>query len=133
VVARLQGQVRDMHRLATRALLRSAEEDHRNFVIQVLAEVDARTPSLQASQVPDHHQCSFGRWYDGRGREAHGALAAFQAIEAPHARVHALAHELLDAAREGRRAQAGELTTRLLEAQSQAGAALRALNEGLRG
>ena len=131
VVARLQGQVRDMHRLATRALLRSAEEDHRNFVIQVLAEVDARTPSLQASQVPDHHQCSFGLWYDGRGREALSALPAFQALEAPHARVHALARELLGVAREGRHAQAGELTSQLLQAQAQVAAALHALNEGL--
>nr|WP_018911922.1 methyl-accepting chemotaxis protein [Thiomonas sp. FB-6] len=132
VVARLQGQVRDMQRLATRALLRSAEEDHRNFVIQILAEADGQPPQLQAAQVPDHHQCSFGQWYDGRGREAHAALPAFQAIEAPHARVHALARDLLAAAHEGRRAQASELTARLLEAQGEIGAALRALNQGLR-
>ena len=132
VVARLQGQVRDMQRLATRALLRSAEEDHRNFVIQILAEVDARPPTLQVAQVPDHHQCSFGAWYDGRGREAHAAVPAFQAIEAPHAKVHALARELLAAAHEGRRPQAAELTARLLEAQTEVGAALRTLNDGLR-
>ena len=131
VIARLQGQVRDMHRMATRALLRSAEEDHRNFVIQVLAEVDAESPALRAADVPDHHQCGFGKWYDGRGRASHGDMPAFGAIDAPHARMHATAGELLRAAHEGRRPRARELTADLLLQQQALVDALRGLGDGL--
>ncbi len=133
VVATLQGQVRQMHRLATRSLLQSAEEDHRNFVIRVLAEIDARPPALQPADLADHHQCSFGRWYDSRGREAYGGLAAFQAIDAPHAQVHALARQLLGAAHEGRREQLPSCTTQLLDAERDVIAALQALTQGMRG
>ena len=59
----------------------------------------------------DQHQCRFGVWLDAEGRTRYGAQSAFQAIEALHRRVHALAIELLDLQARGRKplARLGEL------------------------
>ncbi|HTQ10706.1 MAG TPA: methyl-accepting chemotaxis protein, partial [Fimbriimonadaceae bacterium] len=44
---------------------------------------------------PTH--CALGKWYYGEGRERFGHLAAFKAIEQPHAQVHACAANALTA------------------------------------
>ncbi|MBW4048265.1 MAG: chemotaxis protein [Proteobacteria bacterium] len=115
VVAKLQGQVKDMQRLAAQTLLRAAEEDHRNFLIQVLAEAEGNPPAMLTSAVPDHHQCSFGQWYDSRGPEAINGLSTLRSIATPHAQVHGLARQLLQAAHDGRREQIPQMTTSLLD------------------
>ena len=42
-----------------------------------------------AADVPDHHGCSLGKWYDSVGKGRFGSFAAFAAIEPPHAQFHA--------------------------------------------
>ncbi|MHB1691682.1 MAG: methyl-accepting chemotaxis protein [Thiomonas sp.] len=128
VVAKLQTQVKDMQRFAAQTLLRSAEEDHKNFVIQILAEAEGHPPTMQAAAVPDHHQCSFGQWYDSRGQEAFGERSAFRSIETPHAQVHALARQILQAAHDGRRQQIPQMTTSLLDQEKQVIERLQALS-----
>jgi methyl-accepting chemotaxis protein len=51
--------------------------------------------SLEASELKDHTQCRLGKWYGGRGQARFGELEAFRAMEAPHARVHALARDIV--------------------------------------
>lgn len=69
---------------------------HRHWVNRVLAYLDgAGTPTRQDGRLDDVHSCPFGRWYDSRGRQRHGDLKGFAAIDAVHCRVHALGEELV--------------------------------------
>ncbi len=54
----------------------------------------------------DHRQCNFGRWLHTAGRASYGARPAFQAVDALHQRMHALALELLEIRRRGRAPEA---------------------------
>lgn len=50
----------------------------------------------QAASV-DHHNCRLGRWYeDGHGQEQFGNMPSYSTLDAPHARVHDRAHDVLD-------------------------------------
>jgi methyl-accepting chemotaxis protein len=50
-----------------------------------------------AADVPDHHGCSLGKWYDAVGSARFGALAAFGAIEAPHESFHGAVRAVIEA------------------------------------
>lgn len=52
---------------------------------------------IPRAELTDHTQCALGRWYYADGKRRFGHLAAFQAIEAPHSKVHASAMRALDA------------------------------------
>ncbi|WP_295444032.1 EAL domain-containing protein [uncultured Thiodictyon sp.] len=54
----------------------------------------------------DDQQCAFGLWLDTDGRSRQGARPAFQAIDALHQRVHALAVALCDLRAQCRNSQA---------------------------
>jgi methyl-accepting chemotaxis protein len=45
-------------------------------------------------QMPTHHSCRFGKWYDGEGKKQYGSTEAYKAIAAPHRIVH---EKILDA------------------------------------
>ena len=121
----LRRQVHGMQVRTTRLLLEAAQEDHRVFVAQVLA-ASAAGAAGTASELPDHHMCRLGHWYDGDGRDLFGDLPAFGAIEPIHAEVHRLARAAQQASRDGREAQAQALGAELIGAQD---AVLRALQE----
>ncbi len=44
----------------------------------------------------DHHQCRLGQWYDNQASEKYRGLAAFDALDEPHRRVHQRMAEVLD-------------------------------------
>lgn len=48
-----------------------------------------------SSEVPDHHSCRLGKWYDTLQIADVRSLPAFIALEAPHKRVHDCAREAL--------------------------------------
>ena len=56
---------------------------------------------VRAGDLPDHHTCSFGQWYYSDGMKQCGHLAGFKNIEDPHAKVHRLAKEAVDAMSRG--------------------------------
>ncbi len=64
-----------------------------------------------SDQVPDHHHCRLGKWYDGIQDETIRNLPVFRALVEPHKIVHAAAKEAMDAARR-------DETTRMSEALS---------------
>ena len=39
-------------------------------------------------EVPDHHHCALGRWYDGRGQREWGKHDSFAPINGPHEAFH---------------------------------------------
>ncbi|EFL51420.1 methyl-accepting chemotaxis sensory transducer [Solidesulfovibrio fructosivorans JJ]] len=61
---------------------------------------------LEASEVADHHQCQFGRWYDDEGQSKFGDAATFQEIGQHHERVHALAKTIAGLAGQGKNEEA---------------------------
>jgi hypothetical protein len=117
VVVRLNKQVDDMQTSATRMMLQSAQEDHKDFVNRIIAESHKDQLAQQPDTVPDHHNCRLGKWYDGIGQAAFGGLPAFRALEAPHAQIHATARQLLQAVHAGQRDQVARLAASLTEQQ----------------
>ena len=57
----------------------------------------------QAIELPDHRQCSLGRWYaDPDIRALYQAHAGYRELDAPHAAVHDCARQALALHRQGR-------------------------------
>ena len=61
---------------------------------------------LAAAGVANHHQCIFGKWYDGDGTTTLGRYPLFRDVGREHERVHALAKEIVELANEGRMQEA---------------------------
>ena len=118
IVAKLQGQVRDMQRLATQMLLKAAEDDHKNFVVKILAEAERSPPTMPTEDVSNHHQCGFGQWYDAQDKATFGDLATFRATEPIHAQLHAVARQILQSAQSNHRAEVIHLSAALLDVQA---------------
>ncbi len=82
--------------VAVELTAKAAIRSHQVFVLKVLEETAASVRSKHAADIPDHHQCAFGQWYYGVGRERLGQMPEFLDIESAHAEVHALAKAVLD-------------------------------------
>jgi len=77
-----------------RALIQLARSDHASFkkrVIDTLVGVGR----AQAAELPDHHGCRFGKWYDAISNPEVKSSAAYGRINEPHQRVHAHGKEAL--------------------------------------
>lgn len=48
---------------------------------------------IDPSDIPDHHTCRFGHWYDNEGEKQYSHLSSLKAIRTPHERFHSLAKE----------------------------------------
>lgn len=70
----------DMLVLATKA-------DHASFKKRVIDTL-VGTSSSQGSELPDHHDCRLGKWYDTQNDTEISKLPAFKKLAEPHARVH---------------------------------------------
>lgn len=81
-------------------MLTVAANDHRLFVNKVRAAVLGDAP-LDPTNMPTHHTCRFGKWYDNEGKQICGHLSSYKAIDAPHERIHSIAKEAVAAANSG--------------------------------
>jgi len=77
-----------------RALCEMAKIDHVLFKKRVVDTLLGRQ-KWPARDVPDHHRCRLGQWYDQVSDAAVKALPSFVAAAEPHRRVHAVAHSIL--------------------------------------
>ena len=98
VAQSLRSDVDCMSSISALAQLKMAEAAHLILVDEIIEEACKDTPPRATSSVEDHHQCTFGRWYDSAAKARFGGLAAFRALESPHAQVHTTARELIQAA-----------------------------------
>jgi hypothetical protein len=119
VTIHLQEQVQGMKKTSLRIYLGGAQDDHRMFVAKMLDEASKGAAGMSSSEVPDHHNCHLGKWYDSTGRQSYGGLSAFREIEPVHAKVHAVAKQLLEAAHAGRTEDVTRLSTELVDQESQ--------------
>ncbi len=90
----------------------NSKTDHLLFIKKVGSHLKGDT-RLEAAKLPDHHTCRFGKWYDTEGRHECGDTHSFKAIEAPHARIHALAREAVAASNAGDAQKAESIFTEM--------------------
>ncbi|MCS7065734.1 MAG: CZB domain-containing protein, partial [Fimbriimonadales bacterium] len=64
---------------------------------------------IPRSELVSHKHCALGQWYYTVGQATLGHLPEFQAIEAPHARLHQTAAQAVEAMEQGNRAHAEQL------------------------
>ncbi|MFS2318542.1 methyl-accepting chemotaxis protein [Maricaulis sp. D1M11] len=83
-----------------RSLCQMVRIDHIMFRKRVVDVVLGRD-DWQAQDMPDHHGCRLGRWYDAMDNAAIRNHPAFKAVEEPHARFHELAIQAVDTFRAG--------------------------------
>jgi hypothetical protein len=129
----LKRRVESMQSNSTRILVEGAQDDHRLFVATILDEAGKAGLGMAPDQVPDHHQCRFGKWYDAAGEDVLGALKEFRDLAPIHADVHALARQVLEATPAGRPDEANRLGVELVAREGEIIRGLQALCERLPG
>jgi methyl-accepting chemotaxis protein len=82
-----------------------ARTDHMLFVDKIHAHMQGDA-HLDPDKLPDHHTCRFGKWYDTDGKSSCGHSVHFQSLEAPHAKIHSMAKDVVTAWETGDHARA---------------------------
>ena len=101
--SRFSEMAKQWHRSGSdRSLCEMAKIDHILFKKRVV-DVVLGNENWAADDVPDHHNCRLGRWYDQAMRRELQGLAPMQALAEPHARVHEVAKAALKAHEAGDR------------------------------
>ncbi|CAK0769164.1 methyl-accepting chemotaxis protein [Azospirillaceae bacterium] len=77
-----------------RTMVLIARSDHASFRKRITDVLAGRGKS-HSNDLPDHHNCRFGKWYDSVSDSRILALHAFQDLKTPHKQVHAFAIEAL--------------------------------------
>jgi len=106
VTISLGERVRTLHTIVGVMHVESARNDIKIFVRNRLAEIGKQTDPATWEELPDYHQTSFGRWYDGVGRESFGQVPAFQEAGSSHAALYLLAGATRSAVSTGNRDEA---------------------------
>jgi hypothetical protein len=113
--------------------LLTAQYDHESWIKQVLLAVEGVPLSLSNAEIMDQHQCRFGHWYDGPGRERYGHLPEFNEINAVHTQVHQVGPAILLLHQSGDLEQARQFSETLLDLKQEILLRLGALQESVRG
>lgn len=109
----LRESVAGMHpQLSDRELLIASRADHLLW-IQRLNRMLLGRETIAANEVADHTKCRLGLWYYGRGSELYESHPSFEALEEPHAQLHARAHAAVIAWQHGRKEEAQSLVAEL--------------------
>jgi hypothetical protein len=106
VTLSLGERVQTLHNMVAVMNIESARNDIKIFVRNALAEIANRSAAQVSGDLPDHRQSSFGRWYEGEGKESFGQLPAFQEIGSPYAALYLAARGIRAAAQTGDRDEA---------------------------
>ena len=77
-----------------RQLVQLARSDHASFKKRVIDTL-AGNGSTKDSELPDHHGCRFGKWYDKLSDPRITNSSAYYRIKEPHLQVHAFGKEAL--------------------------------------
>lgn len=65
--------------------------------------------ALKPEEVADHHQCAFGKWYDGPDGQKLKSMAAYETTGLHHAKVHEYARRIVDLYHQGDEKKAAAL------------------------
>ncbi len=103
VTVALGNRINSLNTLAALMTIDAAKNDHKLLVRNILAAVADRNVAQASEDISDHHQCKFGRWYDGVGRDLFGQIPAFRELENVHLHVHQMARAIWAALQSGNR------------------------------
>ena len=84
----------------TLTFLDLAKTDHQIFVNTLAARISGGE-KIPVENLPDHHECRFGKWYDSEGKNACGSMASYRKVDAPHQKIHALGKQAANASNAG--------------------------------
>ena len=76
------------------AIIEIAKSDHCQFVKKVIDTVLGRI-KLSENQLPDHHLCRLGKWYDSVKNPVILNAPAYVQLKVPHKQVHTLGKDVL--------------------------------------
>jgi methyl-accepting chemotaxis protein len=65
--------------------------------------------ALKAQEVTSHHECAFGKWYDGAGSKTLKDISVFGVVGRHHEAVHGLARQIVELHHRGEAQQAAKL------------------------
>ena len=80
--------------------------------------------ALKLEEVANHHQCAFGKWYDGPEGQRLKVVPAFNVIGRHHEKVHSYAHQIVDLYHQGEADKAAALMVSFEEERTKLFAAL---------
>jgi len=108
-----------------RSLCEMAKIDHVLFKKRVMDAVMGRV-ELHSSDIPDHHTCRLGKWYDAITQANITDMPSFKEMVEPHKLVHAAAKRALDAYDSGQ----SDVAMQALQEMNDAGSSvIRILNQ----
>jgi methyl-accepting chemotaxis protein len=113
-----------------RSLVQMAKIDHVFFKKRVVDIVVGRAEGC-ADDLPDHHNCRLGKWYDRLDIGDIKTHPAYTGLAAPHARVHDIARQVLEAHDAGNKREAFARLSELEEVSQTVLNRLDALGEAL--
>ncbi len=90
----ISDQVGTFAQYGDRAIVEIAKNDHVVFKKRVFDGVLGRS-KIKTDDLPDEHNCRFGKWYDSVTDTAISGHPAFKAIAVPHKKVHDKGKETL--------------------------------------
>lgn len=91
-----------------------AKSAHMIFIGKIKSHLDGEL-RVDANALPSHLTCAFGKWYQSHGQTCCGHIAEFRDIDAPHAQVHELGKQAINAFNSGDKAKAFKLCAQMEE------------------
>jgi len=119
VTQQLEKKIHGLDHIALSMTVDTAKSAHEFFVSQVQQVLAGGNVTFQSSDLPDHHQCQFGHWYDGVGKELLGKQKEFQDLEGPHAKIHQIGKRLVDILQTGDKAEMMRLNRDFCDAKNE--------------
>jgi len=94
-------------------VLNKAKSAHLIFTGRIKAHLGGVT-RVDANVLPTHHTCAFGQWYQSEGKDSCGHLSIFRDIDAPHAKVHDLGKQAVNAFNAGDKNRAAQFCAEMV-------------------
>ena len=89
-----------------------AKSAHMVFIGKIKAHLEG-VMRLDPDALPSHTTCAFGKWYQSKGRDIFGSNPLFTGIDNPHAQVHTLGRQAVQAYNAGDAIKARALCTQM--------------------
>ena len=112
------------------ALVQLAKSDHATFKKKVIDALVGRGHA-HSTELPDHHGCRLGKWYDQMRDPQITGIPAFRTLQEPHQRVHDWGRRVLACREAGDLDGALAAARSLNQASAEVIAALDAIHAGL--
>ncbi len=93
--------------------LKKAKSAHMIFTGKIRAHLSGAT-RLDPNNLSTHLNCAFGKWCQSSGKQSCGHLPIFSEIEGPHAKVHDLGKQAVQAYNSGDKNRANDLSNEML-------------------